>query len=134
MVYDPYDPEIDAGLDRGGCLITKELLDGVVTREVDWHGCTVPPFSMLVLLTGSASLDERENPDADRYDVERRFDHLTFGYGIHFCLGASFARLEDRVVLEEMLARFPQWGVDETRVQLVRASTVRGPVHVPATV
>ena len=106
-----------------------------VTREVKWHDRTVPPFSKLVLLTGSAGRDEREYPDADRFDVGRRFDrHVTFGYGIHFCLGASLARLEGRVVLEEMLARFPEWGVDETAVQLVRTSTVRGPVHVPVNV
>ena len=70
-----------------------------------------------------------------RFDVERRFDrHVTFGYGIHFCLGANLARLEGRVVLEETLARFPEWGVDEAQVDMVRTSTVRGPVHVPITI
>ena len=59
---------------------------------------------------------------------------MTFGYGIHFCLGASLARLEGRVVLEETLARFPEWGVDERAVEMVRTSTVRGPVHVPITI
>ena len=87
------------------------------------------------MLTGSAGRDEREFPDADRFDVERTFDrHVTFGYGIHFCLGASLARLEGRIVLEETLARFPEWGVDEAAVEMVRTSTVRGPVHVPITI
>jgi cytochrome P450 len=87
-----------------------------VTREAEWHGQTVPAYSKIALLTGSAGRDEREFPDADRFDVTRQFDrHVTFGYGIHFCLGASLARLEGRVVLEETLARFPEWGVDEVR-------------------
>jgi cytochrome P450 len=106
-----------------------------VTREVEWYGQKVPQYSKIAMLTGSAGRDEREFPDADRFDVARRFDrHVTFGYGIHFCLGASLARLEGRVVLEETLARFPEWGVDESAVEMVRTSTVRGPVHVPITI
>jgi cytochrome P450 len=106
-----------------------------VTREVEWYGQKVPQYSKIAMLTGSAGRDEREFPDADRFDVARRFDrHVTFGYGIHFCLGASLARLEGRVVLEETLARFPEWGVDERAVEMVRTSTVRGPVHVPITI
>jgi cytochrome P450 len=103
-----------------------------VTRDVEWYGETVPQHSKIALLTGSAGRDERQYPDADRFDVTRRFDrHVTFGYGIHFCLGANLARLEGRVVIEETLARFPDWQVDEQDVELVRTSTVRGPVHVP---
>jgi cytochrome P450 len=106
-----------------------------VTEEVTWHGRTVPAHSRLALLTGSAGRDERKYPDADRFDVERHFDrHVTLGYGIHFCLGASLARLEGQLVLDETLRRFPEWEVDETQVELVQTSTVRGPVSVPVTV
>jgi cytochrome P450 len=106
-----------------------------VTDDVEWHGQRVPRYSKIALLTGSAGRDERAFPDPDRFDIEREFDrHLTFGYGIHFCLGANLARLEGRVVIEETLARFPEWSVDESAVQLVRTSTVRGPVHVPITI
>ena len=81
-----------------------------VTRDVELHGQTVPAGSKMLLLTGSAGRDEREYPDPDRFDVERTFDrHVTFGYGIHFCLGASLARLEGRVALEETFRRFPEW-------------------------
>ena len=74
-------------------------------------------------------------PDGDVFDVTRSINHhLTFGYGIHFCLGANLARLEGRIVLEEMLRRFPEWNVDEGAVEMVRTSTVRGPVHVPITI
>ena len=66
------------------------------------------------------------------FDVERQFDrHVTFGYGIHFCIGANLARLEGKVVLEETLKRYPDWHVDESKVQFVRTTTVRGPQHVP---
>ena len=52
--------------------------------------------------------------------------HLTFGYGLHFCLGASLARLEGRVALDEVLRRFPHWQVDEEHVSISSTSTVRG--------
>ena len=105
-----------------------------VTRAAEWHGHVVPAGSKIALLTGSAGHDEREFADPDRFDVERRFDrHVTFGYGVHFCLGANLARLEARVVLEETLARFPTWHVDESAVELVRTTTVRGPSRVPIT-
>jgi cytochrome P450 len=102
------------------------------TRPVDWHGHVVPAHSKVALLTGSAGRDEREYLEPDRFDVERSFDrHVTFGYGVHFCLGANLARLEAAVVIEETLARFPEWHVDESDIELVRTSTVRGPSHVP---
>jgi cytochrome P450 len=103
-----------------------------VTRAAEWHGHVVPAGSKIALLTGSAGHDEREFADPDRFDVERRFDrHVTFGYGVHFCLGANLARLEAQIVIEETLGRFPEWHVDEREVELVRTSTVRGPSHVP---
>ena len=65
--------------------------------------------------------------DPDRFDIHREIDqHLTFGYGIHFCLGAALARLEGRVALDEVLTRFPEWDVDLDRAKLAPTSTVRG--------
>jgi cytochrome P450 len=106
-----------------------------VTEDCEWHGQVVPRGSKLALLTGSAGRDEREYDEPDRFDVTRTIDrHVTFGYGIHYCLGASLARLEARVVLEETLARFPAWTVDLDGVVMARTSTVRGPLHVPVAV
>jgi cytochrome P450 len=103
-------------------------------REVELHGTTIPEHSTVALLTGSAGRDERQFPNADRYDIHRKNDrHLTFGYGAHFCLGAALARLEGRVAITETLARFPEWDVDEEHVTYVSTNTVRGPASSPIT-
>ena len=95
-------------------------------------GTTIPVDSKVLLLTGSAGRDERKYPDADRFDIHRSFDsHVSFGYGIHFCLGAALARMEGRIALEETLARFPEWHVDLDRADRLHTSTVRGWVNVP---
>ncbi len=87
----------------------------------------MPEGSVLLLLTGAAGRDEREYLDPDRFDVRRPINqHLTFGYGIHYCLGANLARLEARVALEETLKRFPEWDVDLSAAEMVHTSTVRG--------
>ena len=98
-----------------------------VNRDVEFYGTKVPEGSKIALLTASANRDEREFEDADRLDVERKIQqHLSLGYGVHFCLGASLARLEARVALEETLKRFPSWEVDQSRLEMVHTSTVRG--------
>ncbi|MEW6268761.1 MAG: cytochrome P450, partial [Thermodesulfobacteriota bacterium] len=103
-----------------------------VTRDVCWYGTRVPAGARILLLTGSANRDEREFPDADRFDVERRIAiALGFGQGVHFCLGASLARLESRVALEEFSRRFPRYTVDEPRCVRVHMSNVHGYESVP---
>jgi cytochrome P450 len=105
-----------------------------VTRPVELHGVAIPADCKIALLTGSAGRDEREYPDADRFDVRRAFSrHASFGYGPHFCLGAALARLEARVALEETLKRFPTWDIDEDGLRWVHTSTVRGYEVVPFT-
>jgi len=102
------------------------------TREVELHGVTIPVDSKVLLLTGSAGRDERKYPNGERFDVRRTFDHhVSFGYGIHFCLGASLARLEGRIALEEVLRRRPEWTVDRDAAVRLHTSTVRGWVNVP---
>jgi cytochrome P450 len=102
------------------------------SRPVELYGTEVPAASKVLLLTGSAGRDERAYPDADRFDIHRHFDnHVSFGFGIHFCLGASLARLEGRIALEEALARHPSWEVDRDRAARLHTSTVRGWSSVP---
>jgi cytochrome P450 len=107
----------------------------VATREVELYGTAVPEGSIILLLTASANRDERRFEDPDRFDIRRSVDHhVSFGYGLHFCLGAALARLEGRVALEEVLARFPRWEVDEQNAERVRTSTVRGWHRLPVRV
>jgi cytochrome P450 len=103
-----------------------------VMRDVEYYGETVPEGSVMLFLNASANRDEREFEDPDRFDVRRRIDtHLTFGYGIHFCLGANLARLEGQIALDEVLKRFPTWEVDWDHAKQARTSTVRGWERLP---
>jgi cytochrome P450 len=98
-----------------------------VAKDVELHGQTVPEGSAMLLLAGAANRDEARFPDADRFDIHRQVkQHLSFGYGIHFCLGASLARLEGRIALDEVLQRFTDWDVDYDNAKLSPTSTVRG--------
>ena len=86
----------------------------------------------MLLLVGSANRDERRYERPDTFDIHRDdVQHLTFGYGLHYCLGANLARLEGRVALDELLDRFPEWDVDYDHVQLSPTSTVRGWERMP---
>ena len=103
-----------------------------VTRDVEHHGHVVPEGSVMMLLNASGNRDDRKFPDGDRFDIHRRIDHhLSFGYGLHFCLGAALARLEGRVALDEVLQRFPTWEIDWDNAEQARTSTVRGWKRLP---
>jgi cytochrome P450 len=105
-----------------------------VTKDVEYHGSTVPEGSVMLMLMGSANRDERKFADPDRFDVNREVrGHVAFGFGLHFCLGAALARLEGRVALEEVLKRFPEWEVDTAKARLSPTSTVRGWETLPVT-
>ncbi len=98
-----------------------------VAHDVELHDQTVPAGSAMICLTGSANRDGDKYEDHDRFDIHREVgQHLTFGYGIHFCLGAALARMEGRVTLDEVLKRFPRWEVDWDNIRRVPTSTVRG--------
>jgi cytochrome P450 len=106
-----------------------------VSRDVEHHGQVVPEGSVVALLNASANRDERQFADPDRFDIHRKPGHqLSFGYGIHFCLGAALARLEGRVALDEVLNRFPAWEVDWDHAVQARTSTVRGWERLPVVV
>jgi cytochrome P450 len=104
----------------------------VVTRDIEHYGRTVPAGSTMLLLNASANRDERHFADADKFDISRRSgNHLAFGFGLHFCLGAALARMEGRVVLDEVLNRFPDWEVDYDNAVLDHTSTTRGWLRLP---
>ncbi len=109
-----------------------------VTRDIELHGRIVPAGSAMMLILGSANRDSRVfPPDGDAFDIHRSVErHLSFGHGIHFCLGAALARLEARIAIDEILQRFPEWEVDTDNAKL-DSSQVRGwatlPVHLART-
>ena len=81
-----------------------------VARDVEHHGQVVREGSVMVLMNGAANRDDRKFPNAERFDIRREITHhLSFGYGIHFCLGITLARLEERVALDGCSPRFPGW-------------------------
>jgi cytochrome P450 len=105
------------------------------TAGVTLHGVTIPARSKVLLLTGSAGRDERRYPDAATFDIDRRFDrHVSFGSGIHFCLGAALARLEGRIAIEELLRVQPNWTIDRSGAVRLHTSTVRGWSRLPVSV
>jgi cytochrome P450 len=83
-------------------LLLRETL-----REVELGGQTIPAGTNVVTWLASANRDEEQFPDPDTFDIRRTPNrHLAFGHGIHFCLGAPLARLEARIAIETMLARW----------------------------
>jgi cytochrome P450 len=103
-----------------------------VARDVEYYGQTVPAGSIILLLNGSANRDERHFADADRFDIRHApRPHLSFGHGLHFCLGAALARMEARVALEEVLKRWPDWQVDYDNAVRAHTASVRGWARLP---
>jgi len=102
------------------------------SREVELHGVTIPADQRIVLLTAAATHDERRFADPELFDIHRQIErHVSFGFGAHLCLGAALARLETRIAFEELLQRFPDYGIAETGVERAYSGGVRGLRHCP---
>ena len=87
----------------------------------------------MLFLLGSANRDDRRFPDGDRFAIRRNDGrHLTFGNGIHLCMGSALARMEGCIALDEVVARFPEWEIDTANARLSPTSTVRGWETLPA--
>ena len=86
-----------------------QFVTRVTTREFELQGQTLPSRALVVVLLGSANRDERRFPEPDRFDVARDArGHVAFGFGAHFCLGASLARLEAKAALEALVPELPR--------------------------
>jgi cytochrome P450 len=97
------------------------------TADFECYDTTVPAGSAMLLLFGAANRDPRRYTDPDTFNIHRdNISHITFGKGVHYCLGANLARLEGRVALDEILNRWPEWDIDYDTAQLASTSTVRG--------
>jgi cytochrome P450 len=105
-----------------------------VARDTEHYGHTVTEGSYMLLINASANRDEAHFDQPDRYDIHRKGGHLSFGQGLHFCLGSALARLEARVAFEEVFKRWKDWEVDYTNASRARTSSVRGWARMPVAV
>jgi cytochrome P450 len=117
---------------------STQLLARVTTVDVPLHDGVIPAGDRVVLLAGSANRDATVFPDPDRYDLDRDTTAASgiasFGMGRHYCLGASLARLETRVVLEELVDRVADYAVDPAGTARVHSVNVRGFAALPTAV
>lgn len=103
-----------------------------IRRDVELHGVTMSAEHRVVLVMGSANHDERRYEQPELFDIHRSIERpLGFGFGIHLCLGAALARLEMRIAFEELLARYPEYEIDEAGVVRGPTSMFRGLSHLP---
>ena len=116
---------------------SSQMLARITLTDVELHGTTIPAGDRVLLLAGSANRDERAFADPDRFDLDRDRESVgiaSFGVGRHFCMGASLARLEARVVLEELVARIADYEIDEAGTSRVHSVNVRGFATLPTAV
>jgi cytochrome P450 len=97
------------------------------TREVVLHDQTIPADALVVVLLGSANRDERRFPDPDRFDLDRDTrGHVAFGFGAHFCLGASLARLEASAALAALVPELPRFVRSRPEREFLDSYLIRG--------
>jgi cytochrome P450 len=112
-----------------------QYMTRTTTRAVGVHGTEIPARSKVALLLGSGNRDPREFERPDQFDILRPNPRiLAFGHGAHVCLGAAVARLEARVALQEFLAQYSEYEVDEAGITYMHSGNVQGPTHMPLTV
>jgi cytochrome P450 len=96
-------------------------------KDSEWYGQNVPAGSHMCLLVASANRDERRIDDPDRFDITRTPGQIfTFGFGAHYCIGQALARMQGRIAIEEVIARWPEWEVDYDDAQFVFDGDLRG--------
>jgi cytochrome P450 len=101
-------------------------------QERTLEGGTVPAGFPVLLITGAATRDGRAFERADEFDIERQPGiSIGFGHGAHSCLGAALARIESRLALEEIAARWGRLEVDEAGLRRVQMANVAGYSNVP---
>jgi len=103
----------------------------VATRDTEIRGVPIKAGQRIVMWYPSANRDEEVFPDGDRFDIARQpNDHIAFGIGEHFCLGAGYARLELRVMFEELFRRMPDIELDG-KPERLQSSFIGGIKHMP---
>jgi cytochrome P450 len=104
-------------------------------KDVSLHGVDIPAGSGVVLITAAATRDERQFADPDKFDIERDVPvQISFGHGIHYCLGVYLAKMESRIAIETLIERWPNFAIDHDNSKRVRMSNVAGFCNLPMSV
>jgi len=112
-----------------------QMLPRTATCDTEIAGQKMAKGTYVLVLFGAANRDSRRFPNGDDFQLRRNpKDHVAFGFGIHYCLGAALARLEARVALEELFARFPTLQRDQEPVTYLKSGILRGPTALPVAV
>ncbi|NUS43301.1 MAG: cytochrome P450 [Mycobacteriaceae bacterium] len=115
---------------------SSQVIARTAAVDLDFHGSVVPAGAKVLLLVGSANRDPEVFDDADAYRIGRDSTRtlVSFGGGIHFCLGAHLARLEARIALREFVARVREYGVGDAGIERIHSTNVRGFAALPISV
>ena len=109
-----------------------QALPRLATETVELEGGKVEQGSFLMTYFGSANRDDEQFPDASTFNIHRKPQgHMAFGHGIHFCLGASLARLEAQIALETLLSRCRNLELQSEEIPMLDSLALRGPKSVP---
>jgi cytochrome P450 len=108
------DPELIGGAVEEALRYEAPALEAAryVAADVELYGSTVPAGSAIAILLASANRDERHYERPDDFDITRNASNMSLSFGTHYCLGANLARIEARIVMEEVLERYPEWEID----------------------
>ncbi|AYF73111.1 cytochrome P450 [Nocardia yunnanensis] len=112
---------------------STQILARTAAADLEYYGQTIPAGAKVLLLIGSANRDSAAFHDPDAYDIERadKGGLISFGRGVHFCLGAHLARLEASIMLREFATRVRSFAIGESGIQRVHSVNVRGFAHLP---
>jgi cytochrome P450 len=106
----------------------------VTRQDVELRGCAIPAGKVILAIMGAANRDPKQFPEPDRFDITRDPNpHISFGHGVHFCLGAALARLEARVALDCLLKNMEQFelAAGSKSWEPRKGLHVHGPVKLP---
>lgn len=109
-----------------------QMLMRMTTTDTQIAGTEIPAGNLVMMMLGSANRDETRFPNPDDFDIERNTQgHLGFGFGNHFCLGASLARLEGTIAVAQLVERLRKPRLAVPEVEYHGSFLIRGPAKLP---